>query len=54
MVVLKIGLAGVLRKWTVRSELKMQELNLCSAIVLTPRNETLNLWFTPIEKSVKD
>lgn len=48
MLVLKIGLAGVLRKWTIRSEVKMNELGLSSLIVLTPRNETLNLYFTPI------
>lgn len=51
LLVLKIGLLSVLRKWTVKSELKIKDLKLSPVIVLTPPNETLNLYFSPIKSS---
>lgn len=45
--VLKIGLAAIMRQWEVKSALKPSEIKLNSQIVLTPVNRNLSIYFKP-------
>ena len=44
---LKVSLTAILRKWEFKSELKPTEVKINPALVLTPYNETMNVYVTP-------